>query len=119
LAHSIGRIGCFFNGCCYGRQTEFGIFFPSHQAVLIPTQIIESFLLVLLFIFLRNIQSRQHKIGIVLAYYLILYSLIRFGIEFFRGDPEPIYFGLRIFQLFCIGMFTFGVIIYFYATRKS
>jgi len=119
LGHSIGRIGCFFNGCCYGKPSKFGIYFPSQKAVLIPAQIIESFLLLLLFIYLRTIQSRKHKIGRVLVSYLVLYSLIRFCVEFIRGDSEVIYFGLTIFQLFSIAFFIFGLIIYSYGRKKS
>jgi len=112
LAHSIGRIGCFFNGCCYGLASKFGIFFISHETILIPAQLIASFLLLMLFIYLRILQSRNNLPGKVFASYLILYSLIRFCLEFVRGDSLRIYFGLTIFQIFSIAFFVFGLSIY-------
>ncbi|MDD5500227.1 MAG: prolipoprotein diacylglyceryl transferase, partial [Candidatus Omnitrophica bacterium] len=47
LGQSIGRIGCFLNGCCYGRPSEFGLYFPSAGQKLIPTQLYSSLLLFL------------------------------------------------------------------------
>ncbi|MCA9401659.1 MAG: prolipoprotein diacylglyceryl transferase, partial [Candidatus Omnitrophica bacterium] len=42
LGHAIGRIGCFLNGCCYGKHWDHGIFFPVHQDTLHPTQLYAS-----------------------------------------------------------------------------
>ena len=39
LGQAIGRVGCFLNGCCYGRPFNHGIFFPVHQDYLHPTQL--------------------------------------------------------------------------------
>ncbi len=41
LAQCIGRIGCFFNGCCYGKESEFGVYFPVHERVFFPSQIFD------------------------------------------------------------------------------
>ena len=112
LAHSIGRIGCFFNGCCYGIPSRFGFYFPVHDAVLLPTQLIASLSLLILFGVLRSIQSRQHKAGVVFAMYVILYSLLRFFIEFIRFDSPRIFFGLTIFQVLCIVSLSFGIIFF-------
>ena len=39
LAQAIGRVGCFLNGCCFGRESlHFGLYFPVHNTILIPTQ---------------------------------------------------------------------------------
>ena len=48
-AHGLGRIGCFFAGCCYGKETTgLGVVFPEGSLApagvkLIPTQLISSF----------------------------------------------------------------------------
>ena len=73
LAHGIGRIGCFLNGCCYGKDGH-------------PVQLYEAFGLFVITAVLLLIASRKTRSGEVLAWYLILYSTLRFGVEFFRGD---------------------------------
>lgn len=111
LGQSIGRIGCFFNGCCYGIPWKFGIYFPVHNAVLIPTQLIDSFLLLILYIILRAKQSRFHTPGRIFISYVLYYSTIRFLIEFIRADSPKLFLGLTIFQYFCIFLFAFGAIL--------
>jgi len=105
LGQSIGRIGCLLNGCCFGRT-------------IIPTQIYSSLILISIFIILRLLQDRPHRQGQVFFIYLILYSLKRFFIEFWRQDNEIILFGLTLFQFFSILAFLmalFGLIL----IRKS
>jgi len=103
LTHAFGRIGCFFAGCCYGRYIElFNIQFR------IPTQIISSIFLFILFFFLHKIKS-TYKILL----YLILYSLFRFMIEFFRGDIRSNFYNsfLSISQYISIVIFILSLII--------
>lgn len=102
LAQAIGRVGCLLNGCCYGKESAWGIYFPVHDAVLIPTQVFSSLLLILIFIILRFIQDRPHRAGEIFFVYLMLYSLKRFFVEFFRGDTQFFFFGLTFFQTFSI-----------------
>jgi len=105
LAQAIGRIGCLLNGCCYGRSSLFGLYFPVFHQVLIPTQLYSSLLLVLIFIILRFMQEKKHLTGQILYAYLFLYSLKRFFIEFFRNDSPRIFLGLTIFQLLSVAVF--------------
>lgn len=93
LAHGIGRIGCFLNGCCYG-----GFKF-------LPAQILSSILLIMMFVALRAIQKRPHKEGFVFSLYLLLYSAKRFFMEFIRNDSGRDYFGLTIFQVISLAVF--------------
>ncbi|MFH0790491.1 MAG: prolipoprotein diacylglyceryl transferase [Candidatus Omnitrophota bacterium] len=61
LGQAIGRIGCLFNGCCFGRISEkFGLYFESQELMLIPTQIYSALLLTLIFIVLRFLQDRTY-----------------------------------------------------------
>jgi phosphatidylglycerol:prolipoprotein diacylglycerol transferase len=109
LAQAIGRIGCLLNGCCFGKVSNFGIYFPLHQATLIPTQLYSSLLLLLIFIILRFLQERPHQPGQILFTYLLLYSLKRFFIEFFRADNPRVFGGLTLFQLISIAIFCLAV----------
>lgn len=107
LAQAIGRIGCLLNGCCFGEVSEFGIYFEAHKSILIPAQLYSSLILIIIFVILRLLQGRPHKEGGIFFSYLLLYSVKRFFIEFFRGDHEVILFGLTLFQvisalIFCL-----------------
>jgi len=105
LAQAIGRIGCLLNGCCFGKESVFGIYFPVQDAVLIPIQIYSSLLLLGIFIVLRNWQEKVHQTGEIFFAYLFLYSIKRFFVEFWRADNPPVYWGLTLFQLISIAIF--------------
>ncbi len=105
LGQSIGRIGCLLNGCCYGRESAYGLFFPVHDKMLIPTQLYSSLGLLAIYIILRRQQEQPHRRGQVFVLYLILYSVSRFFIEFWRGDNPRIVAGLTLFQLLSIFLF--------------
>lgn len=104
LGHAVGRIGCFLNGCCGGRESAFGVYFPVHDKVLIPTQLYSSFVLVVIFIVLRVLQQRPHKEGAVFFSYLFIYAAARFCMEFWRAEHPVILAGLTLFQLISIGV---------------
>jgi phosphatidylglycerol:prolipoprotein diacylglycerol transferase len=94
LGHGIGRLGCFFAGCCYGRQCDLPIavqfshpdsLAPLHVP-LHPTQIYMVAANLILFLILIFLQRRKRFHGMIFLSYIILYSVFRFIIEFFRGD---------------------------------
>ncbi|MEQ7049382.1 prolipoprotein diacylglyceryl transferase [Paenibacillaceae sp. P-4] len=93
LAQGFGRIGCFLAGCCYGEETNgwFGITFHESEIApngvkLIPTQLMESGFSFALFFLLLYAAKRSKTAGVIASLYLLLYSLGRFFIEFYRGD---------------------------------
>ncbi|CCJ34501.1 Prolipoprotein diacylglyceryl transferase [Caloramator australicus RC3] len=93
LAQSIGRQGCHFAGCCYGRPTDspFGVIFKEspfapNGVKLIPTQEISSLGNLIIFLILLNYSKKERSDGKVAGLYILLYSVGRFIIEFFRGD---------------------------------
>ena len=99
LGHAIGRIGCFLAGCCYGKPTNgpLGVVFnnpdslvPHHlkHTHLYPTQLFEVFANFVLFLILVKIYKGQKKEGKTSLVYIMGYALIRFIIEFFRGDDR-------------------------------
>jgi len=119
LGHSIGRIGCFLNGCCYGKAASgpFGVVFQDGISR-IPTQIYSSLLLLLLFIFLSICFKYRKFRGQVFFSYLIFYSVGRIFIENLRGDNMPVMLNLTFSQLISIFMFIIGAAGYFIVKGK-
>lgn len=94
---AVARLGCFMNGCCYGKPTDgpFGIVaagspnnvnfgIPSH-----PTQLYAAFAALVLFAVLRRIRSRRLFAGQLTVFFLATYPLFVFFHELLRGDPRP------------------------------
>jgi len=105
VANFFGRQGCFAAGCCWGKPTTlpWGVKFSElgHQITgvptdvhLHPTQLYESFAMLLVFVFLLWLHKRKRFDGQVILAYALLYSAIRFAIEFVRDDPRGDVFGL-------------------------
>lgn len=93
LAQGFGRVGCLLAGCCYGHETNSPIGIVFHTSAyapnnisLVPTQIISSGLNFLHFFVLIWFAKRKKADGQVGAVYLILYSIGRFILEYYRGD---------------------------------
>jgi len=111
IGQAIGRIGCFLNGCCYGKETEFflGVKFSFLEKKVHPTELYYSFSYVLLFLFLKKV-SKKFKIGegLIFSFYLIGFSFIRYFIDFLRGDLTKSFFGLYPTQLIAIFIFFIG-----------
>jgi len=122
LGHAIGRIGCFLNGCCFGKPASAylpGVIFPGEAIYRHPTQLYSSFALLVIFVILKLVQNRPHFAGSVFALYLLLYSTARFLIDFLRGD-NPLYaFGLTTSQLICIPVFAFSALLLFFLPKKK
>lgn len=117
LAHSISRIGCFFAGCCYGIEYNgFGsvVFHNTVYAPvnipLLPTQLIESFFNFLIFIILLLTYKKFKNTYKSLGLYFVLYSILRFIIEFFRGDQiRGFLFSLSTSAWISIFLFIIGI----------
>ena len=98
--HIWGRIGCFFAGCCYGKVESWGIPLKSEPNVLrIPVQLFESIGIFVILCILLIYEYRMGTRVALLILYLQLYAILRFFLEFFRGDiNRGIWFGLSTSQ---------------------
>jgi phosphatidylglycerol:prolipoprotein diacylglycerol transferase len=115
------RTGCLFAGCCYGKETSlpWGLKF-SAGAPLHPTQIYEMAGAFALFLFLHFYNKKNFGRGKTLALFLCGYSLIRFAIEFLRGDERGAYhFGLSVSQNISIAVFAVAAIIFYKADKNA
>lgn len=128
LAQGIGRLGCFSAGCCYGKEVHnfplavtFKISeYAPNNVPLYPTQLMSSFGNFLIAVALLIFASKERKDGKVAGLYMILYSIGRFIIEFFRDDPRGNVGILSTSQFICIFVLIGGIIIYnFDRIKKS
>lgn len=119
LGQAIGRIGCFLNGCCYGREVSWGIYFPVHHANLHPTQLYSAFGLLIIFFVLKKFRNSSGVPGQVFILYLVLASTQRFFVEFFRADHTVLWGRLSIFQFVSLGIFLAGLCVYGFTARSS
>jgi len=121
VGHAIGRIGCFFNGCCYGKPTDAwcGVVFPGDPRALIPTQLFEAVGLCGLYLVLRVLQRPAvlKRPGRLFGVYLIGYVLLRFVIEPFRGDQAVFWAGLTLQQLISVLVLVAGMVLWFRVSR--
>ncbi len=97
LGHAFGRVGCFVAGCCYGVEYH-GIFSYTYSSALdvstplgiplLPVQLIEAISLFALFSVMLLVYLLPKHRNKVCYVYLFVYSMLRFVLEFFRGDLE-------------------------------
>jgi phosphatidylglycerol---prolipoprotein diacylglyceryl transferase len=102
LGHAIGRLGCFFAGCCYGKPATlpWAVQFKDPASLaplgiaLHPVQIYESLgsFLIAAFLWQRLIQKKETH-GDVFWLYVLLYGFLRFFVEVFRGDERGFILG--------------------------
>ena len=95
LGYAITRIGCFLNGCCYGKVTDvhWGVVFPAvdgfHRH---PTQLYASAAVFIIFLLLCYLRKRKTFHGFVFAHFILFYGIYRFIIEFYRVDAPVLGF---------------------------
>jgi phosphatidylglycerol:prolipoprotein diacylglycerol transferase len=107
LAQGIGRIGCLLNGCCFGDE-----------GALIPIQLYSSLALIAIYAVLRFLQERPHRAGEIFYAYLLLYSVKRFIVEFWRQDNPRIFQGLTLFHFLSLALFLTVLPLYIHLRRK-
>jgi len=147
LGQAFGRVGCFLNGCCYGKRADglpWGICFPEGSLVyqaqslryaelrpsithwsypVHPTQLYSVAGLLLIFALLLLARKKWHPFdGFALPSYMALYGLFRFTVEFFRGDGNPTVLGFGVLsnqQVFSIILVVGGVVLFQYLSRRA
>ncbi len=117
----VGRIGCFLNGCCFGKACHlpWGVKFPadSYAGMIMgsipihPTQLYASFYALLMFGLLLQAERRQPYEGFLAAFFLMMYGIGRFVIDFFRFYEHQMFVlnGLDFNQVVSVMMFLGGV----------
>ncbi|MBI4716072.1 MAG: prolipoprotein diacylglyceryl transferase [Nitrospirae bacterium] len=127
LGQAIGRVGCTLNGCSFGRPTDVPwavVFTDLHSLAplgvpLHPTQLYELGLDLIFFGILWGIRKRTAFDGQLFAIYLMGYGVIRFILEFFRGDSLFFFNLLPVAQAISIGIVLSGILLYLYLARRG
>jgi phosphatidylglycerol:prolipoprotein diacylglycerol transferase len=123
---SVTRVGCFFNGCCFGRPTTsmLGVKFPPASEAgsiffgkaIHPTQLYSSLYGLIIFLVLLAMDRRPRRDGFLIGLFLTLYSASRFAVDFLRYyDPETTFqlshVTFNYNQVISLFLFLFGVIL--------
>jgi phosphatidylglycerol:prolipoprotein diacylglycerol transferase len=121
FGHAIGRVGCFLTGCCFGTQCEYPWAVHMHGAWIHPVQLYEAFgLLVIGYLTLKWSNENKDNTYIVTKY-LLLYAMLRFIVEYFRGDKIRGIFWLNLStsQMISLAIFIATLVIIIIRKRNS
>jgi phosphatidylglycerol:prolipoprotein diacylglycerol transferase len=134
LGIAIGRLGCFFNGCCFGEPTTlpWGITFPRESlagyvfpdACIQPTQLYETVAMLILFAALMIYGRRKHPTGRITGIFLVAYGVWRFFNESLRWyESEMVLiqspaFRFTFSQLLSAAMVVWGIVLLWRARRR-
>lgn len=125
LIHAFGRIGCYRVGCCYGKHYEgFGAVvygadtLAPHGVSLFPVQLVEAILLLVIFLCLVVLLLKgKEKFSI--STYFVLYGLVRFALEYWRGDEDrKIYGFFSTSQWISLALISIGMLMFFTNGRR-
>ena len=117
FAHAFGRIGCFLAGCCYGSKTDFLISLSMHGHTRHPVQLYEAIGLFILALILIKLYLKNKPI---LGLYFVSYSVLRFSLEFLRGDEiRGLFFGLSTSQIISLFIITIYIFFEYFSKKRA
>lgn len=132
LGHAIGRLGCFLAGCCFGRPTRvpWAVTFSDPFAAsnvgtplgvpLHPTQLYEAGAeLVIMGLLLATERRGRYFPGRTFWLYVLLYSISRFVIEFYRGDERGMLWGISTSQFISLVLLPLSVAMLLWLRRRT
>ena len=129
LGYVFGRIGCFLNGCCFGRACDlpWAVTYPvgningAPTYPVHPTQLYDSLLNIFLYLGLAWLYRRKKFDGQVFAAYLLCYAVTRSIVESFRGDYSQLHIHSALHltpaQLVSMGIFAAGAALWALLSR--
>ncbi len=127
LFHVFGRIGCFLAGCCYGVESTWG--FTAHGNLQspevndiqrMPVQLIEAGCNLCIFLILFVLYRKGRLKNKLLFVYMLIYPVVRFILEFYRGDDiRGFIFGISTSQFISIILFAIACVYFIISAAKS
>lgn len=119
------KFGCFLNACCPGRECSFGVYNPSLEMTVFPSQLFEAITMcfVVAFCFIYAFKCKKCISGSVYPVTAAVYSVTRFCWEFMRyyktEEIRHIMFGLTFWQFWCVIVIVLSVIWVILLKNKS
>lgn len=105
LSYSLGRIGCFLTGCCYGKPSELPWSIDGRH----PTQLYSSAFEGLLLLFLLKMDpTKKQPPGVLFFVWVFIHAIGHFLTEQFRGDDRGVQFLLSISSWISLGLMAFA-----------
>ena len=117
LGHALGRLGCLINGCCFGSETRSAWSIAVEGVRRHPTPLYEAVGNLLVYLILLLYTLRAPRRGRILALYLLTYPVLRFWLEFLRGDDRITFAGLHLAQFVSLALFTAGALLWYLSGR--
>ena len=113
IGHAILKVGCLYNGCCYGWAHD-GLFAIDVAGVgkVFAMPMVESICSLGLFValFVLFLKTNFKEESMIHIYFMVIYPVIKFVLEFFRGDAVRGVYILSVAQWLCIALFVVGAI---------
>ncbi|MCL5674371.1 MAG: prolipoprotein diacylglyceryl transferase [Candidatus Omnitrophica bacterium] len=122
VGQAIGMLGCFLGGCFYGIKTTgiWGVKIPFLAYKVYPVSLFELAGNLIIFLILFLFYMEKHKDGEIVGWYLILYGILRYGLDGLRGDLIPTsFFNLYPAQIFGGILFLIGAFWIFSIMRSK
>ena len=126
LGHAIGRVGCFLAGCCNGREYDglFAVYYKnsifglSPEQGYFPVQLMEALLNVVICVILIKVSVKVRRKSDVAFLYAMMYAVVRFLLEYFRGDSARGFIG-SFSTSQCISLLIFAVALLYFVVKKT
>ena len=135
LGTMFGRIGCFLNGCCYGRPTSlpWGVVFPHDSFAFLeygdqpvhPSQIYNAIVGLLLFVLFQSLRRRFRVPGVMFWSFIILFALVRIPLDLTRTyETDAVLMRIGIAditesQFMSLGLILFGTLMILRLRRNA
>lgn len=121
LGYIFVRLGCFLNGCCFGKicRGPWAVKFPQLVGLRHPTQLYEAAAGAVIFLILLFLKKRQKFDGQLVYSGIMVYSVWRFWVEFLRDDPPYFFYGLNAFQIASAVIFVIFLVPYLIKRFKT
>lgn len=120
VTHAFGRIGCFLNGCCFGKSCDlpWAVTFPGTAHAVHPTQLYEALYNFTLAFFLIRRRKQPHFDGQISLLYFLLYGIGRYLLEFLR-EPTWTGWGLTANQWLSVAIIFCAFVLFKVRQKRS
>ncbi len=125
LGLAIGKLGCFFAGCCYGKECSlpWAVTFTHYESLAVrglplhPSQLYEFFAYLAIFLILEYLYKLSAFDGQIFWLFVFLHSIARFHLEFFRWE-KPVFYSLTLGSIFSVVFLVISVLMLLVLTVK-